>query len=491
MHKENQKRASQKNFCTADHLSLAYLNYMRFFTLITLLASSLQGFAADKLFRAGAAASNVTPWLGVSMPGGFTDRRATRIHDELYARCIVLDDGQNKLAIVVVDNCILPRDVLDRAKAMAQKTTGIPAAHMLVSATHTHSGPAAMDIAMCKADPEYQAFLARRIADGIQRAVANLSPAKIGWGFGELPSEVFNRRWHMKDGGINENPFGNKDDKVRMNPPRRSPLLDRPAGPTDTQVPVLSVLHADGRPMALHSNYSLHYVGGTGAGTISADYFGVFADRIQELLKADRQQPPFVGMLSNGTSGDINNINFQGIPAGRPLYGQINFVADKLADEVLRVQKKIKHHDWVALKAVQKDITLGVRRPQPHEVARAKQMLKAAKDPKRLTTFEVYAQETVNLAEHPPRIPVPVQALHIGSLRICAIPCEPFAEVGLALKDRRKDTFVIGLANGYYGYLPTARQLALGGYETWRSGWSFLEVDSAKRVINTLEKLME
>ncbi|SVC07350.1 uncharacterized protein METZ01_LOCUS260204, partial [marine metagenome] len=111
----------------------------------------LQSFAADKIFRAGAAASNVTPWLGVSMPGGFTDRRATKIHDELHARCLVLDDGQTQIAIVVVDNCILPRDVLDRAKAMAEKAANIPPAHILISATHCHSGPAAMDIAMCKA----------------------------------------------------------------------------------------------------------------------------------------------------------------------------------------------------------------------------------------------------------------------------------------------------------------------------------------------------
>ena len=461
---------------------------MRFLLLFLI---TLQAFAADKVFRAGAAASNVTPWLGVSMPGGFTDRRATKIHDELHARCLVLDDGKTKLAIVVVDNCILPRDVLDRAKALAQKATAIPAAHILISATHCHSGPAAMDIAMCKADPEYQAFLARRIADGIQRANANLAPAKIGWGFGELPSEVFNRRWHMKKGGINENPFGNKNDTVRMNPPRRSPLLARPAGPTDPQVPVLSVLHADGRPLALLSNYSLHYVGGTGAGTISADYFGVFADRIQQLLKADRQHPPFVGMLSNGTSGDINNINFQGIPKRNKPYEQINFVAHKLADEVLRVQKKIQHHDWLELKAVQKDIPLGVRRPNPDETTFAKTVLSKAKNPKRPTVNEVYAQETLNLAKSPPRIPIPLQALHLGDLRICAIPCEPFAEVGLALKDRRKNTFVIGLANGYYGYLPTARQMSLGGYETWRSSWSFLEVDSAKRVIKTLEKLMK
>ncbi|SVC53359.1 uncharacterized protein METZ01_LOCUS306213, partial [marine metagenome] len=326
---------------------------------------------------------------------------------------------------------------------------------------------------------------------GIRQAASNRVPAKIGWGFGEMPSEVFNRRWHMKEGGIVENPFGNKKDQVRMNPPRRSPLLDRSAGPTDTQVPVLSMLHADGRPLALLSNYSLHYVGGTGPGTISADYFGVFADRIQELLKADRQQPPFVGMLSNGTSGDINNINFQGIPKRQPLYGQINFVAHKLADEVLKVHKIIKHHDWVALKAGQKDVSLGVRRPEGEEIARAKQLLEDAKDSQHLNKNEIYAQETLRLTKYPPRMPIPLQALHIGDLRICAIPCEPFAEVGLALKDLRKDTFVIGLANGYFGYLPTARQYALGGYETWRSGWSFLEVDSAKRVINALVELMK
>ena len=464
---------------------------MRNLALLITFSTTLLNLTAEEVFRAGAAISNVTPWLGVSMPGGFTDRRATKIHDELYARCLVLDDGKTQLAIVVVDNCILPRDLLDRAKLMAENATEIPAKHILISATHSHSGPAAMDIAQCKADPEYQSFLVRRIADGIRRAASNAAPAKIGWGFGEMPSQVFNRRWHMKEGGIIENPFGNKKDQVRMNPPRRSPLLDRPAGPTDSQVPVLSVAHVNGRPLALLSNYSLHYVGGTGAGTISADYFGVFADRIKELMKADRQQPPFVGMLSNGTSGDINNINFQGIPKRQPLYEQINFVAHKLANEVLRVQTKIKHSEWVSLKVEQKEVSLGVRRPNEDELVSARQILEETKDSNRLTTREVYAQETLRLAKYPPRISIPLQALHIGNLRICAIPCEPFAEVGLNLKKLRKETFIIGLANGYFGYLPTARQYALGGYETWRCGWSFLEVDSAKRVVHTFVELMK
>ena len=175
---------------------------MRNLALLITFSTTLLNLTAEKVFRAGAATSNVTPWLGVSMPGGFTDRRATKIHDELYARCLVLDDGETQLAIIVVDNCILPRDLLDRAKLMAENATEIPAKHILISATHSHSGPAAMDIAQCEADPEYQSFLVRRIADGIRRAASNAAPAKIGWGFGEMPSQVFNRRWHMKEGGI-------------------------------------------------------------------------------------------------------------------------------------------------------------------------------------------------------------------------------------------------------------------------------------------------
>ena len=116
-------------------------------------------------------------------------------------------------------------------------------------------------------------------------------------------------------------------------------------------------------------------------------------------------------MLSNGTSGDINNINFQGIPKRQPLYGQINFVAHKLADEVLKVQKIIKHHDWVALKAGQKDVSLGVRRPESEEIARAKQLLEDAKDSQHLNKNEIYAQETLRLAKYPPRMPIPLQAL--------------------------------------------------------------------------------
>ena len=145
---------------------------------------------------------------------------------------------------------------------------------------------------------DYQLFVGQRIADGVRRAVNHLEPARIGWGRGTEPNEVFNRRYFMKPGTPTPNPFGGTD-QVVMNPGRGNPDILRAAGPTDPAVPFLAIQTRAGRPLALLANYALHYVGPRSGATISADYFGVFADRIQQLLGADRLDPPFVGMLRN------------------------------------------------------------------------------------------------------------------------------------------------------------------------------------------------
>src|SRR5688500_780376 len=157
---------------------------------------------SGKVFKAGAAASNITPWLGVSINGGFRDHIATNVHDELHARCVVMDDGQTRLALVVVDSCMVPREIFDKAKRFASQRTGIPASNMLMSATHTHSAPTATPVFQSDPDPDYQKFLARRIADGVWRAANNLAPARIGWGSAQVPEHVFNRRWFMKPGTV-------------------------------------------------------------------------------------------------------------------------------------------------------------------------------------------------------------------------------------------------------------------------------------------------
>ncbi|HRQ91198.1 MAG TPA: hypothetical protein PLA50_20580, partial [Bacteroidia bacterium] len=306
--------------------------------LLPLLAS-LSLHAADPakpVFKAGAATSDVTAPLGTSMNGGFQDRQASYVHDPQLARCLALDDGKTRITLVVVDSCVIGRDIFDEAKAMVEEATGLPPAQMLMSATHSHTCGTMQAVGQSDPDPLYQRFVARRIADAVRCAIQNLEPAQIAWGTGSVPQHVFNRRYVMKEGGIPPTPLGVTTDQVRTNPGVGNPLVEKPAGPTDPEVPFLSVRSVEGRPIGLYANYALHYVGGTGSGHISADYFGAFAKAIGERLEADRAEPPFVGMMSNGASGDINNIDVLGKQEQQPPYGQIRLVAGDVADEVAR-----------------------------------------------------------------------------------------------------------------------------------------------------------
>ena len=447
---------------------------------------------APKRFQAGAATSNITPWLGVSINGGMRDRTAVHIHDELHARCLVLDDGQTQMAIVVVDSCMVPREIFDTAKHTVHEHTGLPMDHILMSATHTHSAPTVVPIFQSNADEHYKQFLTRRIADGVRRALNNLAPAKIGWGVGQVSDQVFNRRWKMKAGTIPPNPFG-AIDQVRMNPPAGSPDLIEPAGPTDPNLSIVSVQSLNGQPIALLANYSLHYVGGTKRGSISADYFGKFANRVKAMLGAEASDPPFVGIMSNGTSGNINNINFRRERKAQPSYEQMRRVANIVAAEAFRVGQTIEHQEWVALGVKQTEIELDVRLPSKEEIERAQRIILDAKGLAMQSREEIYARETLLLAEYPGKVSLILQALRMGDLVIAAIPCEVFVEIGLEIRERSpfQTTFTISLANGYNGYLPTVEHHRLGGYETWRARSSYLEIEAASKIIETLVNLLK
>jgi neutral ceramidase len=461
-------------------------------SLVLFLLSLVSAAEPPRVFRAGAATSNITPPLGSSINGGFQDGKATHVHDELHARCLVVDDGTTKLAIVIADNCVIQRSIFDDAKRQVHEATGLPMENMLMSATHAHSCGTLTAVGQSEPDPAYQKFVAQRIADGVRRALNNLEPARIGWGRGDVPQHVFNRRWYLRPGAMPPNPFGRASDQVRMNPGVGNPNLDRPAGPTDPQVCFISVQSVTGRPIALYANYSLHYVGGVGAGHISADYFGAFADRIQELLGADRQDPPFVGMMSNGTSGDINNIDFRGGQPKQPPYGRIRIVSNDVAQEVARVCKTLTYRDWVPLGVSQQEVKLGLRLPSRDETEKAREVMKQSKAFPRMETMEqVYAREAVLLSEFPPEVSAPLQVLKLGDLRVSAIPAEVFVEIGLELKRRHPDSFTVSLANAYHGYLPTPEHHALGGYETWRARSSCLEADASTKILAGLDQLFE
>ena len=447
----------------------------------------------ERVFRAGAFAQNINPKkYPVSVNGGMTDQQAKRARDPLHARCLVLDDGKTKLALCVIDACMCPREITDEAKRLVQKATGIPRSHVLISATHTHTAPTLAGVFQSEANEEYVKELPALIAQGIQKAVENLEPAKVGFGAANNARQVFNRRWHRVQAQIPLDPFGRTTNKVQMNPGYQVPGLVKPSGPVDPTVSILSVQSAKGRPIAVLANYSLHYVGGVEP--LSADYFGAFAGRMKDLLEEKDSKHPFVGIMSNGTSGDINNIDFGGpAPKGRTAGEQIRVVAYDVADTAMEAYKKITHKGDVSLDAKMQEIELAVRLPDDKDLQKAKEVLAKAKGRELRGMEEVYARESILLAKYPAKVKVALQAIRIGDLGICAIPCEVFVEIGLELRKKSllKQTFTISLANGYNGYLPTPEQHQLGGYETWRARSSYLEVDAATKIARTLEGLMK
>jgi neutral ceramidase len=447
------------------------------------------------LLMAGAATSNITPSIGGEIVGGFVPFPSTHIHDELLVRCLVLDNGRMRIAFAVADNVGISRYVFDAAKRMVNAETGIAVENLLMSATHTHSAVSARGKSYLRLEgelDEYQKFLARRIADGILRAVNNLEPARIGWAVGSEASQVFNRRYRMKPGVISLSPYGEKDE-VRVNPGVGNPDVLEPAGPVDPEITFLSLQAKNGRPIAILANYSLHYVGGVGNGHISADYYGMFASELERLLNARNQDPPFVAMMSNGTSGNINNINVFGPVEKRKPYEKMRLVANQVAAEVFKRYQAVVYQDWVPLDAVLKDIRLKLRVPTESEVARAKEVVARPVSEKDRTPQErIYATRTLEMANYPPDIAIPIQALRVGDVGIAAIPTEVFVEIGLEIKKRSpfRPSLVISLANGAYGYLPTPEQHKLGGYETWL-GTSRLEFDASTKIVSTILDLFQ
>ncbi len=344
-------------------------------------------------FRAGAATSNITPPLGGDIVGNFLPITATHIHDELHARCLVLDDGQTRLALVVCDLLGIHRSVSDAARAAIEQRLGIPQSHVLISATHTHSAISALGgrYQVEQELSDYQRFVVDRIVDGVQRANNLLRPAELGFGSVDVPEHVFNRRWYMREGSVWTSPYGEVD-RVKMNPPAGSADLVKPAGPTDPTVSFIAVREPSGAPIGVYAAYSLHYVGGVGPGHISADYFGMFCDELARLQQAEPQDPPFVAIMANGTSGDINNIDFQSPRPRKQAYEQMRFVAHDVASKVHEALAEVKYQQDPRLAASYREPIMQWRQPSPAIVAWAKEKLsEKADDSGRADLPRIYA----------------------------------------------------------------------------------------------------
>ena len=272
---------------------------MKHVLLALFLFGSLSASAAT--FRAGVATVDVSPkTFPRIIAGGFLEGRGERLVDRLFVRSFVLDDGKMKIAFAIVDTCMMEQSLIDEAKALASKQCGIPVDRMMVSATHTHSAPAAMGCLGTRKDTEYARFLTPKIAEAIVAANAALQPARIGWGSFDDWEHTHNRRWIRLPGKEVVDPFGNATGRANMHPGYLSKDVVGPSGPVDPQLSVIALQTADGKPLGVLANYSQHYYDSP---LLSSDYFGRFCSHIATNLNAGAR--PADGSSSNSSRGPL------------------------------------------------------------------------------------------------------------------------------------------------------------------------------------------
>lgn len=441
---------------------------------------------AGLVFRAGAFAQDVTPkQFPVLINGGFLSATAQRVHDPLHVRWLVLDDGETRVAFGLLDTCLIPTEFVAEVRAQGARRTGLKPEHIMLAATHTHSAPSLMRCLGTEADPHYPAFALPRIVEGLQRALENLAPARIGWAVTSAPAYTHTRVWIRRPDRMLTDPFGQRTVRAHMHPGHQSPDVIGPSGPSDPELTVLGVQSHTGRPMAVLANYAMHYFG---APAVSADYFGRFADKLAELLGVSRSTPAFVGIMSQGTSGDQQWMDYSQPKPTTTLDGY----ATELARLAAAAYRTIRFHNWVPLGVQQRTLHLATRQPDAARLAWAQRLVEAMSNRPPKDIPEVYAREQLWLQQNPGRA-VPVQAVRVGQLGIALWPCEVFALSGLKVKVQSplQPTFNIELANGAEGYIPPPELYPLGGYNTWPCRTAASETNAEPKLVEAMVELLE
>lgn len=466
---------------------------------ILILLLALNSLVAENGLQVGTAAVDISPTV---FPVQLRSGPSNHIHDPMHVRAIALQNGEGRAAIALIDAIGTSQEMTDEAKAIVADRTGWKVEEMLVSGTHAHTTPKGGDTSPGRIAYEKTRF--DGLVAALTKSIKSLEPAQVGFASEDEPSEVRNRRWYLKEDMMDKNPFGTYD-KVRMNP--NPATIDTPAGPIDPEVCIVDIRNRRGKPLGLIANYSLHYVGnipkvieenGKEVGMASADYFGEFSRIFPYRTAGSNPKNHFVAMMTNGTSGDINNIDFQRVRAPRAPFEQVRQVATKMADAAWRASKTIKSFDIDPIVAMrQRSVSLKYRSMKKDEVERALRIIEMTRKEREgldlHQKFAQYANATVRYSEPNKTEDVLIQAIRIGDQAIVSLPFEVLVEIGLEIKEKSPfpHTFTISLANGGYGYLPPPNQFDLGGYETWIGTCRFERESSALLTKHLLEMLEE
>jgi hypothetical protein len=433
--------------------------------------------------QAGLAAVEITPPVGYRMDGYFSERLSTGLKDPLEAKAVVFQQGTTKAALVVADVIGVPQPLSSEVRALAAARTGIPAANIAITATHTHTGPlfsgerarifSEQAAAKFGADPlaavKYPEMLRDRLVEVIAAANAAVSPAAIELVAASEDRVSFNRRFHMKDGS------------VRFNPGVLNADIVRAAGPVDTDLPFILISKND-RPVGSLTVFALHLdtVGGT---EYSADYPGHLAHELRREF-GDR----FISVFGLGTCGDINHIDVSG---RRRLHARL--IGQQLAVSVLSARSR-QPLAAPSLAAASARLALPLREVSVAQLAAARANVPkiGGKELPFLTQVEYVT--TLDLSARGPVLDTEVQVLRLHrDVAIVLLPGEVFADLGLAIKRASpfKYTLVIELSNDNPAYIPTEKAFKEGSYETVNSrivpGGGERLVAEAVRLLSSLD----
>lgn len=420
------------------------------------------------MLRIGFGQADITPAVAGQI--GAVNRRAmTGVHDPLLAVACVIDDGKTPVALVGIDAGVIMRNTATAARTMIASETGIPAANVIISASHTHQGGPTLSTFNAVAEPDYAKLTARGVADAVASAWTNRQPASFGSGFGHVSEIHFNRRFLMRDG------------REVTHPGRMNPDIVRPAGPVDDKVGVLAIRDANQKLAGLVVNFGCHCTVTEDGDQYSADYVHYIRKHVAGTLGA----VPVAFLL--GACGDITQIDNQSTRVEKG-HEWADHMGATLAESIVQAVRRIAWRDDASIRVATKSTPIAVRAGD--ECPPPTMGLGSGEN-----WEQIYEREKPHVAEMrrtTPQVDCEVTAMRIGDLGIVCNGAELFCQPALDTQQAsRWQTWVVTLANEYIGYVPTASAHVAGGYEVCLARSSYLALDAAQKLVEASLKALQ
>jgi len=423
------------------------------------------GLAEGAPLQGGLATIDITPPVGWRMSGYFYERLSTGVHDPLQAKALALRQGDERAILVFCDLIGVPAQVSSGVRNEASRRTGIPAANIMIAATHTHTGPlyygALRQYFHDKAvrengkDPfeavNYREILEARLVSLILQANRSLQPIELQVARTNLTGLSFNRRYRMRDGS------------VQFNPGKTNGNVVQPAGPVNPDLFLIAIKGPrDHPPLGLLTSFALHpdTTGGTEYG---ADFPAYLERFLKGLVSA-----PFVSIFANGPCGDINHINVQD-PLPQKGDREAARIGEALGRRAMAAFSSLRRIESGSLRVESGTVDIPLQRYSAAQftAAQAKMPKIGGKELSFLEQVEAYKIADLQL-RNASTLRAEVQAFRLGAdTAIVALPGEIFTELGLAIKRSSpfRNTVIVELANDSIGYVPTKAAFKEGSYE--------------------------